>query len=331
MNYAADCAYGFIALEKRETIVLLEQAGRRFGRRTALEGIDLRVPAGALLGLIGPNGSGKTTLLKLMAGFLKASSGSVRLFEFDPYEHRTKVMRRTRFAFAPAPIYGALSAFEHLQFLASAGLRQRERIPKNDVMQALETVGLADRAHDKAATFSFGMKQRLGLAQALLPLPELLVFDEPTDGLDPIAVAGLRGILKRLHTEHNLTIVLSSHLLSEVEKLVDRLLVLSDGRSIYNGTPAEMLDGRRRIEMRIEGDPAAAVDALRQHGFKPEINGDRCLILPVGSIRLPDAAKLLGDRGLNLIEFHEKQPELKDAYKKCLEQSIEDAKGSRKN
>lgn len=128
------------------------------------------------------------------------------------------------------------------------------------------------------------MKQRLELAQALLPLPELLVFDEPTDGLDPIAVAELRSILKRLHAGYNLTIVLASLLLSEVEKLVDTLLVLNDGRSIYHGTPTELLDGQRRIKMRIEGDPKAGMDALRQHGLKPEIDGDKRLFLSVGSI-----------------------------------------------
>ena len=239
--------------EMQDTIILLDRASRRFGRRDALKGIDLQVRTGTMLGLIGPNGSGKTTLLKLMAGFIKTTSGTVRMFGYDPFIHRTKVMRRARFAFAPPPIYGALSAFEHLKFLSAAGVRQSERVGRSEIMQALETVGLAHRAHDKASTFSFGMKQRLGLAQALLPLPELLVFDEPTDGLDPLAVAELRGTLKRLQAEYNLTIVLSSHLLSEVEKLVDTLLVLNEGGVIYCGTPAGLLDGGRRIEMRIEG------------------------------------------------------------------------------
>lgn len=306
-----------------DTIILLDSASRRFGRRHALKGIDLRVRAGTMLGLIGPNGSGKTTLLKLMAGFIKTTSGTVRIFGNDPFIHRTEIMRRARFAFAPSPIYGLLSAFEHLKFLATSGIQRKESTSRNEIMQALEMVGLAHRAHDKASTFSFGMKQRLGLAQALLPLPELLVFDEPTDGLDPLAVAELRRILKRLHTNFGLTIVLSSHLLSEVEKLVDTLLVLSEGKAIYRGTPAELLDGGRRIEMRIEGNLMAAVEALRQHGFNPETNGDQRLILPAGCIRLDDAAKLLREKGLKLIEFHVKRPELKDAYRQHLENSNE--------
>jgi ABC-2 type transport system ATP-binding protein len=304
------------AVKTHQTTILSERVGQRLGSRYALQDINLEVRAGTVLGLIGPNGSGKTTLLKLMAGFLKPTFGSLRVFGRDPYRHRAQIMRRTRFAFAPPPTYGALTA----------GLRKGDRIRDDDIMQALETVGLADRAHDKAATFSFGMKQRLGLAQALLPLPELLVFDEPTDGLDPIAVAELRGILKRLHADYNLTIVLSSHLLSEVEKLVDTLLLLNAGQSIYCGSPAGLLEGRRRIEIRFAGDLQAGMDTLRQQGLEPERNGDQRIFLPAGSIRLPDAAKLLGDRGLELIEFHEKQPELEDVYRKRLEESLERVK-----
>jgi ABC-2 type transport system ATP-binding protein len=309
--------------EIQDTIILLDKASRRFGRRDALKGVDLQVRAGTMLGLIGPNGSGKTTLLKLMAGFIKTTSGTVRMFGYDPFTHRTEVMRRARFAFAPPPIYGTLSAFEHLKYLSAAGVSQSERVGRDEIMQALETVGLAHRAHDKAATFSFGMKQRLGLAQALLPLPELLVFDEPTDGLDPLAVAELRGTLKRLHVEYNLTIVLSSHLLSEVEKLVDTLLALNEGGVIYCGTPAGLLDGGRRIEMRIEGKLEAGISALHRQGFNPEINGDNRLLLPVGSIRLHDAAKLMEEQGLRLIEFHEKRPGLADAYLQRLKDGFE--------
>ncbi len=300
--------------ELHDTIIFLENACRRFGRRDALKNIDLQVRPGTMLGLIGPNGSGKTTLLKLLAGFIKTTSGTVRMFGYDPFTHRTQVMRRARFAFAPPPVYGALSAFEHLKFLSAAGVPQIERSGHSEIVRALETVGLAHRAHDKTATFSFGMKQRLGLAQALLPLPELLVFDEPTDGLDPLAVAELRGTLKRLQTEYGLTVVLSSHLLSEVEKLVDTLLALNEGGVIYCGTPAGLLEGGRRIEMRIEGELEAGIRALRRQGFNPEMNGGNCLILPAGSIRLHEAASLLQKQGLRLIDFHEKRPRLADAY-----------------
>ena len=191
----------------QEPIIQFDQVSRRFGGRDVLKNIDLQVPGGIIAGLVGPNGSGKTTLLKLMAGFIKTTSGDVRLFGYDPFVQRAEVMRRARFAFAPPAVYGSLSAWEHLKFLSATGMPPHERPTHSEIWAALETVGLAARAKDKARTYSFGMKQRLGLAQALLPMPSLLVFDEPTDGLDPIAVVELRDLLKGLQTEHKLTIV----------------------------------------------------------------------------------------------------------------------------
>jgi ABC-2 type transport system ATP-binding protein len=200
-------------------------------------------------------------------------------------------------------------------------MRQHERPTRSEIWAVLETVGLADRADDKAQTYSFGMKQRLGLAQALLPMPSLLVFDEPTDGLDPIAVVELRGLLKRLQTEHNLTIVLSSHLLGEVEKLVDTILVLNDGRPVFWGSPDKLLGQERRIVIRIEGKLKAGIDVFRKQGIEPEVNGGGRLLLPAGSIGLHEAAKLLRKQGLKLIEFHEKQPGLEDAYIRRLHEA----------
>ena len=307
--------------EMQDTIILLDRASRRFGRRDALKGIDLQVRAGTMLGLIGPNGSGKTTLLKLMAGFIKTTSGDVRLFGYDPFVQRSEVMRRARFAFAPPAVYGSLTAREHLKFLSATGMRPRERSTRGEIMAVLETVGLADRADDKVHTYSFGMKQRLNLAQALLPMPALLVFDEPTDGLDPIAVVELRGLLKRLQTEHNLTLVLSSHLLGEIEKLVDTIFMLNDGRQVFCGSPDKLLGEERRIVIRIEGELKAGIDLLRQQGIEAEVNGGGRLLLPGGSIRLHEAAKLLREQGLKLIEFHEKQPGLEDAYIKRLHEA----------
>ena len=249
-----------------------------------------------------------------MAGFIKATSGDVRLFGYDPFVHRAEVMRRARFAFAPPAVYGSLSAWEHLHFLSATGVQPRERSTRDEIMAVLETVGLADRADDKAHTYSFGMKQRLNLAQALLPMPALIVFDEPTDGLDPIAVMELRSLLKRLKSERNLTLVLSSHLLGEIEKLVDIIFMLNDGRHIFGGSPDKLLGGERQILIRIEGDLNAGIDVLRQHGFDPEVNGNGRLLLPTGAIQLDEAVRLLGKQGLKLMEFHEKQPKLEEAY-----------------
>ena len=306
-----------------EPIIQIDHVRRRLGGREVLEDINLRLPAGIIAGLAGPNGSGKTTLLKIMAGFIKPTSGDVRLFGYDPFSQRREVMRRARFAFAPPAVYGSLTAREHLKYLSAFGLRRHERPTHNEIRTVLETVGLADRADEKARTYSFGMKQRLSLAQALLPMPALLVFDEPTDGLDPAAVVALCELLKRLQNEHNLTIVMSSHLLHEVEKLVDRLLILNDGHPVFYGSPANLLSEERRIEIHIEGELKAGIDMLRIEGIEAEVSGDDRLLLPPGSIQLHDAASLFRKQGLKLIAFHETHPRLEDAYLNRLAEPID--------
>ena len=159
----------------QQPIFQFEKVSRRFDGRYALKDIDFQVPAGIIAGLVGPNGSGKTTLLKLMAGFIKTTSGNVRLFGFDPFVQRSEIRRLARFSFVPPAVYGSLTAREHLTLLSAAGMRQHERPTSSEIWGVLEMVGLADRADDKANTYSFSMKQRLGLAQALLPMPSLLV------------------------------------------------------------------------------------------------------------------------------------------------------------
>ena len=283
--------------------------GKRFGARRALEGLDLQVEAGEIVALVGPNGSGKTTLLRLLAGLLRPTSGEARVFGLRPFAERAKVMARARFAFAPPALFPTLTAREHLVHLASVGGR---RPPRQRVNEILERVGLGARADDRVAAFSFGMRQRLALAQALLPLPELLVLDEPTDGLDPMAVLELRALLRELVAEHGLTVVLSSHLLFEVGELVDRLVVLEEGRCVFQGRPAELSEGTRQLELEAS-DPARALAALREAGHDARLDGGLAITLPRGALTLAQASRLLESAGVELTGFHLRRANLERA------------------
>lgn len=282
---------------------------RRFGRRVALDQADLTVEPGTIVGLVGPNGSGKTTLLKCLAGFQRASSGTARVHGLDPWRERAAVMASTRFAFAPPALFEGLTAREHLIHLASLGATPSRRELRVEIDAALERVGLLGRAKDRVGTFSFGMRQRLGLALATVPLPKLLVLDEPTDGLDPLAVLDLRRVLQDLRGEHGVTVLLSSHLLIEIDRLVDSMLVLNEGKTLFQGTPAEMCRGSERLRL-LTDDAERAHAALREGGQGPELLEDGVLEVRDPSLTLESASELLRARGVELRSFHLHRPSL---------------------
>ena len=283
---------------------------RSFGARIALEGLDFGVEPGRIAGLVGPNGSGKTTLLKLLAGFLRPDAGELRVFGLDPFRDRARVMQRVRFAFAPPALFEALTAREHLTYLARLGGGSK---PKSaELEEALQLVGLHERADEAVRSFSFGMRQRLGLAQALVPQPELLVLDEPTDGLDPLAVLELREILRRLRDEHGIAVLLSSHLLIEVDQLVDDMLVLREGSTVFRGTPAELRRGGEVLLVEVV-DRELARTALRERGFEVKDRGAHALELESGALELDEAATLLASAGTKLTSFRLESPTLESA------------------
>lgn len=283
----------------------------RFGKRSALAGIDLRLHNGEILGLVGPNGSGKTTLLKVLAGLLRPARGIVRVLGLDPFDGRAEVMERARFAFAPPPLIEELSAFENLHYVGGLGGASPSR---QVVEEALEVVGLAERSRDRVRSFSMGMKQRLTLALALVPRPELLILDEPTDGLDPLAVLELRGVLTRLREEHGVTILLSSHLMVEVEQLVDRVLVLMEGRVEFCGSPNDLLrDGERLLITLERGELEALARRLRSAGHDQIVVEGERLVLPPSQLDLEEARRLAHEADCVLRSFHVEQPHLEAA------------------
>jgi ABC-2 type transport system ATP-binding protein len=281
---------------------------KRYGARRAVAGIELEVRPGEIVALVGPNGSGKTTLLRILAGLARSSRGVARVFGLDPFRQRADVMRRARFSFAPPALFPALTAREHLVHLAAAGARRPARA---EVDRALELVGLAERADDRVRAYSFGMRQRLALALALVPRPELVVLDEPTDGLDPLAVLELRVLLRRLREEHGVAVLLASHLLTEVDELVDRMLVLDEGRTVFFGAPAELVSGTSRIALTVD-DPDRALEVLQAAGRDARRNGAATLELTNGALALEEARALLDAGGVRLQAFHPRRATLEE-------------------
>ena len=220
----------------------IETAGlsKHYGRHPAVIDLDLQVPQGVVFGFLGRNGAGKTTTIGMLLGLLRPSSGQVWLLGHEVGRDLRPALRRTGVLLDRPAFYPYLSGRENLWVVAQAlGSDAHARIP-----EALETVELAGRARDRFATYSGGMKQRLGLAAALLNDPDLFVFDEPTTGLDPVGQRDIRRLIRRLADETGKTIFLSSHQLREVDQICDRVAIIDRGRLVTQGPLQDVAAGR---------------------------------------------------------------------------------------
>jgi ABC-2 type transport system ATP-binding protein len=215
--------------------------GKRFGERAALESIDLEVPRGCAFGFLGRNGAGKTTLVRLLLGLAQPTSGTMRLLGHDLPAGRAQALARVGAIVEEPRFHPHLTGRENLHVHAAA----RDRGAHGRIDGALARVGLAKRADDKVKTYSLGMRQRLGVARCLLCDPELLILDEPVNGLDPAGILEFRGLVRSLVDEGR-TVLLSSHLLDEVEKTCDLAAIVDNGRVVAQGTIASLTSGGER-------------------------------------------------------------------------------------
>jgi ABC-2 type transport system ATP-binding protein len=282
---------------------------KAYGRVRAVDGLDLDVPRGSITGFVGPNGAGKTTTIRMLLGLIRPSSGSAEVLGSNvsnPWEYLPRVGALIE---GPA-FHPALSGRRNLEVLASLGGHPRARVDA-----VLEIVGLADRARDRYRTYSLGMKQRLGVAAALLPDPELVVLDEPSNGLDPAGIIEMRSLLRSLR-ERGTTVFISSHLLGEVEQIADWLVVLDHGRLLFQG-PIGALLARRQTRLRVAGESPTDAEVIavvaRRLGYEAEVVDGR---VSVGAGSEAAAALTRGamDAGVTLTEIGVDRSTLEDSF-----------------
>ncbi len=234
-----------------EPVLRTIHLGKRYRNRWAVRDLNLQVMRGEVFGFLGPNGAGKSTTIRMLLSLLTPTTGHVELFGKSLLRHRREVLSRVGGLVERADFYLYLSARRNLEIVAAlADCRDGRAISR-----ALETVGLTERANDKVKTFSHGMKQRLGLAQALLGSPEFIILDEPTSGLDPQGIKEVRELILRLSSERSMTILLSSHLLSEIEQTATSMAILNAGALVVQGRVAALL-AEGPTTVRIDARPA---------------------------------------------------------------------------
>jgi ABC-type multidrug transport system ATPase subunit len=222
----------------RETILQTRQLGKRYGKRWAVKNLNLEVHRSDVFGFLGPNGAGKSTTIRMILSLIKPTEGTTEIFGHSLKSHRSEALRRVGGIVEKPDFYQYLSAYKNLEIVAAlSGDVKRTRIS-----EVLDLVGLSNRATDRVKTYSHGMKQRLGIAQALISDPELVILDEPTNGLDPQGMKEVRDLIVHLSHDQKKTIILSSHLLNEIEMVANRMAIIHNGELVVQGDVNTLLD-----------------------------------------------------------------------------------------
>ncbi len=289
-------------------MIRLSGVSKRFGGRLAVDGLNLAVPEGQIYGLLGHNGAGKSTAIGMMLGQVWPTAGEVRVCGFDVQAERRRALRHVGALFESPAFYDYLSGWRNLEILSDCSART----PAWRIREVVDWVGLTGREHSKVRTYSHGMRSRLALAQALLPNPKLLILDEPSDGLDPEGIHEMRMTILRLHRELRITILLSSHFLSEVEQMCARIAVLNQGRLVFEGELGETRHRGQWLRLGV-GSFEFAVRELQSAGLVAEAREGRLVRLNDGQ-EAAAIVRLLVDRGISVHEIGPAEESLEQFY-----------------
>lgn len=273
-----------------------------------MDALDLEVHRGDIFGLLGHNGAGKSTTIGMLLGQVFPDAGELRISGADVFTERPRALARVGAIFEAPAFFDYLSGGANLRILCE----YTAPWPPSRAAEVVRLVGLEDRIHDRVKTYSHGMRQRLALAQALLPNPDLLILDEPTDGLDPEGIHEIRNLVLRLNHEWGLTILFSSHQLGEVQQLCTRLAVLREGKLIFCGDWREAAMGARRLRLEVDRLPEARA-ALAAAGFVESFDREGRGLLHPG-IEIHQIATWLVQRGYQISALAVVEPTLEDFY-----------------
>ena len=283
------------------TIIQVENLSKQFNETTAVDNLSFTVNEGDIYGFLGQNGAGKSTTIRMLLTLIKPTSGEINIFGKKLHTHRTEILRQTGAVIEKPDLYKYLSAYDNLSIFARmSGVH----VTKNLLMDQLQMVGLHNRAKDKVRTFSQGMKQRLGIAVALVHNPALIILDEPTNGLDPQGIADMRNLIIRLSKEMNKTVVISSHLLSEIELIANRMIIINKGKKIVEGVVDDLLDPAHTVVDVETTDYKTAKDKLLPTKWAAYLQESSKLQLMMNREQVPQLIQDLVAMGIPLLSVN---------------------------
>jgi len=298
-----------------------------YGARRAIDNLTFDAEQGEIVGFLGPNGAGKTTTMRILTGYMPPTDGTAVVAGYDVVEESMEVRRRVGYLPETVPLYDDMTAIDYLKFMADL---RRIPDPEERAYETLEGVNLTERADSYIGTFSKGMRQRVGLAQALIHRPEVLILDEPTIGLDPAQVVEMRNVIREIGKDR--TVLLSTHILSEAQQICDRVLIINRGQIVTEDTPENLqsrLVGAQRVVLRVRGDSdglntkIAKVKGVQLVEAKPD--GSVEFEFAAGEDTRPQVAKAVVQAGYELLEMRPVGLSLEEIF---LELTRENATGT---
>lgn len=272
-----------------EYIIETNGLTRRFGKYVSVDHIDLRVPEGKIYGFLGANGAGKTTTIRMLLSLIRADEGSVQIMGKSLQHEREKILRNVGSLVEGPSYYGHLSAYKNLKIICKL-----MDLPEKDIDQVLDIVRLAPYAKQTVKDYSLGMKQRLGIAQALIRRPKLLILDEPINGLDPAGIQEIRNLMLSLCHEQGITIFLSSHILSEIQSVAEEIGIIQNGKLIFQNSIKE-LENKRRTKLLIETEN-------QQEAFRALSSASADVVLQDGKLLISLTEKMDQSRIFNILQ-----------------------------
>jgi ABC-type multidrug transport system ATPase subunit len=278
-------------------IIEARNLSKQYHDTKAVDDLSFTVNRGAVYGFLGQNGAGKSTTIRMLLSLIKPTSGNIQLLGLQLHEHRKKILQQVGAIIEKPDLYNYLTALQNLQLMARlSGIHTTEK----QLLQQLEMVGIAARAHSKVKTFSQGMKQRLGIACALIHSPKLIILDEPTNGLDPQGIADVRNLILHLSREEGKTIFVSSHLLSEIEVIADAMLIIDKGKKVAEGKVSELLDPAQTLVTIETTDTTAALQALQGTQWQATTTDSGSLQLRLHRNDIPLLNQYLVQKGISV-------------------------------
>lgn len=291
-----------------EITMSVEGLRKVIGGKEIIRSLDFELRRGEVFGFLGPNGAGKTTTIRMLVGLIKPTSGTIRVCGYDIGRQFPEAMKHLGCIVENPELYGYLSGWSNLQYFA----RMMEGIGESRIREVVELVGLSARIHDKVKTYSLGMRQRLGIAQALLGRPKVLILDEPTNGLDPSGIREMREFIRFLAEKEGLSVFVSSHLLSEIQLMCDRVAIISKGRVVRIGAVRALLGRQERLSWRLH-PPEEGARVLRELAGSVETEGE-LLITPYVEGEVGRWNRALVEAGVSVTELSRKLPTLEDLF-----------------